>query len=163
MKMLIIVRHAKSSWDVATMSDFERPLNHRGKKDAPVMAKNLLNKIGNIDAFISSPAERAKETAELFAEVFGKKKREIIFFNELYHASVTVIYDVIKKTDNKVQSIIVFTHNPGITDFVNSLSGVRTDNMPTCGVFVVKAAIEDWQDFDKAKREFIFFEYPKMI
>ncbi len=163
MKTVVIIRHAKSSWDIATMSDFDRPLNHRGKTDAPLMAKKLLSKAGTIDAFISSPAKRAKETAELFAEVFDKKKKEIIFHEELYHASAQTIYSVIKKTDDTFQSIAVFTHNPGITEFVNTLTNIKTDNMPTCGVFAVKAPIEQWETFDNVSREFLFFDYPKLL
>jgi phosphohistidine phosphatase len=162
MKTLIMIRHAKSSWDVSSMRDFDRPLNHRGKKDAPIMAKNLLDRLGNIELFISSPAKRAKETAVLFAEVYKKKEKEIIFIDELYHASASVIYNVIKNSSNQFQSIAVFTHNPGITEIVNSLTSVKTDNVPTCGIFAVKAETSDWQDFDMARKDFMFFDYPKL-
>src|SRR6185436_5308799 len=86
-KTLILVRHAKSSWDDLGLSDFDRPLNDRGKKDAPVMAERLANKKIKIDAFISSPAKRAARTARIFAKEFDKKKDDIIYKTELYLAS----------------------------------------------------------------------------
>jgi len=77
MKTLLVIRHAKSSWEIATISDFERSLNERGKKDVPVMAQRLLDKKIAIDAFVSSPAKRAKKTAELFCNAYNKNKEDI--------------------------------------------------------------------------------------
>ena len=129
MKQLILIRHAKSDWGDSSLGDFERPLNGRGKKDAPVMAERLLDKKIAIDAFISSPARRAKKTAGIFASVYKKDKDEIIFRSELYGAAEDVFYDIINTTVNKFQSIAIFSHNPGITDFANLLADVRIDNM----------------------------------
>ena len=81
-KTLLLIRHAKSSWDISNLNDFERPLNDRGKKDAPAMAKRLLHKKISIDAFVSSPAKRAKKTAELFCQEYGKKDDDIIFITK---------------------------------------------------------------------------------
>ena len=80
MKTLILVRHAKSDWGTPSLGDFDRPLNDRGKRDAPVMAQRLLDKKIKIDAFISSPAKRAKKTATVFAEAYDKKKDDIFFY-----------------------------------------------------------------------------------
>lgn len=161
MRTLLLIRHAKSSWDDAALSDFERPLNERGKKDAPEMAERLAGKKIKIDAFFSSPAKRAARTARAFAKEFNKNKDEIIFKSELYLASVDVFYDVIKKVDDSLDCIAVFSHNPGITDFVNELTEVQIDNIPTCGVFAVKADIQHWADFKEDKLKFWFFDYPK--
>lgn len=76
MKQLLLIRHAKSSWDDPSVNDFERSLNERGKKDAPVMAQRLSDKNIRIDSFISSPAKRASRTAKIFAEIFNKKKKK---------------------------------------------------------------------------------------
>jgi phosphohistidine phosphatase len=160
-KQLILIRHAKSDWGDSSLSDFERPLNGRGKKDAPVMAERLLNKKIKIDAFISSPATRAKKTAGIFASAYKRDKDEIIFHSELYGAAEDVFYDVINTTENKFQSIAIFSHNPGITDFANLLADVRIDNIPTCGVFAIKADCDNWKTFKEAKKEFWFFDYPK--
>ncbi len=162
MKTLILIRHAKSSWDDPTLPDFDRPLNDRGKKDAPKMAKRLADKKINIDAFISSPAKRAKKTAELFIKEFDRDENEIILFPSLYHADVNDFYEAISVVDDKFKSIAVFSHNPGITSFANKLvEKAQLDNMPTSSVFAVKADIKNWSEFKDAKKEFLFFDFPK--
>jgi Phosphohistidine phosphatase SixA len=162
MKILLLVRHAKSSWDNFTLSDFERPLNERGKNDAPKMAKRLRKKNIKIDAFISSPAKRAKKTAEYFIKEFDRDKDEIIFISSLYDASVSDFNAAIKSIDDKYDSVALFSHNPGITQVANELvANAEIDNMPTCSIFAVQADVEKWKDFSKAKKEFLFFDYPK--
>lgn len=162
-KILLVVRHAKSSWDIGSLNDFERPLNDRGKKDAPVMAKRLIDKNMPVDAFVSSPAKRAKKTAELFCETYGKTADEILYKSMLYHATPEVFYEVIGHLDDSFNTVAIFSHNPGITEFVNTLTDEpKIANMPTCGVFAVQVQLKKWSDFKKAKKEFLFFEYPKM-
>ena len=161
MKQVILVRHAKSDWDDPSLSDFERPLNDRGKRDAPVMAHRLFDKKIPIDIFISSPAKRAKKTATIFAAAYKVDKDEIVFRDELYGAAEEVFFDVIKNADKKADHIAIFSHNPGITDFANQLTDARIDNIPTCGVFAVKADCEKWSEFRDAKKEFLFFDFPK--
>jgi phosphohistidine phosphatase len=160
-KQLLLIRHAKSDWNDASLSDFDRPLNDRGKRDAPVMAKRLLGKKINIDLIISSPAKRAKKTASIFAKEFDIKKDKINFKEKLYAESEETLYDVISKTDDQFNSIAVVAHNPGLTDFANLLTDTQIDNIPTSGIFAVKIDIEHWTDFKEAKKEFWFFEYPK--
>ena len=125
------------------------------------MAQRLLDKKISIDAFIASPAKRAKKTAGYFAEAYKRDKDEIIFHQELYGAPENVCYDVIASTKNKFDSIAIFSHNEGITDFANLLTDTRIDNIPTCGIFAVKIHCEKWNDFKEAKKEFWFFDYPK--
>src|ERR1700754_58855 len=115
MKTLLIIRHAKSSWDNAETSDIDRPLNDRGKRDAPAMAQRLIKAGVAIDRFVSSPARRARQTAELFTQTFGKKGKEILFIPELYHASLETFKDVVSGLDDKDDSVALFSHNPGIT------------------------------------------------
>ena len=161
MKNLILVRHAKSDWNTPSLSDFERPLNERGKRDAPVMVKRLLDKKIKIDAFVSSPAKRAKRTASIFAKEYHSDKDKIIFQEDLYAAPAEVFYDVIGKLDDRFDTVAVFSHNPGITEFANSLTDVRIDNIPTCGIFAVKLKAKSWADFKKTEKEFWFTDYPK--
>ena len=163
MKTVLLVRHAKSSWDDPLMNDFERPLNERGKKDAPIMARRIKDRKISIEAFISSPAKRAKKTAKLFAEVFEVNEEKIRYKTELYHADTEAFYSVIENTDNAVNSIAVFSHNPGITYFANELTEVKLDDMPTCAVFVLHADCSKWKDFRKAKKHFLLFDYPKAM
>ena len=161
MKSLLLIRHAKSDWGDLTLKDFDRPLNDRGKRDAPVMAHRLLDKKIKIDAFISSPAKRAKKTAELFASQYKRDKKDIIFFDKLYLADTEAFFDVISQTDDDYSTIAVFSHNEGITTFANQLSDVRIDDMPTCSIFGVKMQLKKWKDFREAEKEFWFFDYPK--
>lgn len=161
-KTLLLVRHAKSSWDNVMLSDFDRPLNDRGKKDAPKMAKRLVDKNIPIDAFISSPAKRAKKTAEIFIEEYKRDEKEIILVPALYHASVDDFYETIDNTDNKFKSIALFSHNPGISAFAEELTDkAHVDDMPTCSVFAIKINIQYWSDFREAAKLFWFFDYPK--
>ncbi len=161
MKSLLIIRHAKSSWDQSILNDFERPLNERGKRDAPEMAKRLVSKNINIDLFIASPAKRAKKTAELFIREFSRNENEILLIPGLYHAPVQTFVEVISGVEDSCSSIAVFSHNPGITAFVNTLTPVQIDNMPTCGIFGVTINVEHWSGFLSAKKEFLFFDFPK--
>ncbi len=162
MKTLLLIRHAKSSWDDTSLSDFDRPLNERGKADAPKMGKRLRKNNVKIDAFISSPAKRAKKTAECFINEYDRNPDEIIFISSLYDASVSDFNAAIKTIDDKYKSAALFSHNPGITLLANELiSGADLDNMPTSSVFAVKADVEKWKDFSKTKKEFLFFDYPK--
>src|SRR5258705_9474987 len=161
MKHILLVRHAKSDWGDASLGDFDRPLNGRGKSDAPVMAHRLMDKNIFIDAFISSPANRAKKTAGIFAKEYKRDKDEIIFRDELYGASENVFYDVIVTADNKFKSIAILSHNTGITDFANLLTDTRIDNIPTCGIFAIKADCVKWHNFKAATTKFWIFDYPK--
>ncbi|CAN5702179.1 histidine phosphatase family protein [soil metagenome] len=162
MKSILFIRHAKSSWDSPTLKDFDRPLNERGNKDAPMMAKRLLDKKINIDFFISSPAVRALTTATYFHQAYKAKKDHLITIPALFHASVDVFFDVIKQIDNKYDTVAIFSHNPGITAIVNSLGVARVDNMPTCSVFGVHAEINNWKQFDAGVKQFWLFDYPKL-
>jgi phosphohistidine phosphatase len=161
MKKLLIIRHAKSDQSFFG-NDFERPLNERGKADAPMMANRLLKKNMVIDAFMSSPAKRAKKTAELFAEVFKVPQNDIFFSSALYHATVDVFNEVVLGLPDHFNTVALFSHNPGITYFVNSLQiKAHADNMPTCGIFAVEADILHWKDFFKSNKTFLFFDFPK--
>lgn len=161
MKNLILVRHAKSDWSAPSLGDFDRPLNDRGKRDAPEMANRLLDKKIKIDAFVSSPAKRAKKTASVFAKEYKKDKDKIIFVDKLYEASPDTFYKVVSELDDDFDTVAIFSHNPGITDFANSLTDARIDNIPTCGIFAVKLKSKHWADFKDGEKEFWFADYPK--
>jgi phosphohistidine phosphatase len=163
LKSLLLIRHAKSDWNDPSLDDFDRPLNERGKKDAPLMAQRLVDKKIKIDAILSSPAKRAAKTARVFAEALGKKKDSIIFEEKLYLASVDTFFKVISVVDNTNDCIAVFSHNNGLTDFANQLTDTRIDNIPTCGIFAIKIEGSSWEEIRKAKKEFWFFDYPKSI
>ena len=158
-----MVRHAKSSWAEPGLSDFDRPLNDRGKKDGPNMARRLKKKNITIDLFMSSPAKRAKRTAELFADELEYPQEKILLIPELYEASVVDFNKVISTTPDSDNTIILFSHNPGITAFANTLSNAKIDNMPTCAVFAITMGSDKWRDFTKEEKKFLFFDYPKAL
>jgi phosphohistidine phosphatase len=161
-KTLLLVRHAKSSWEMGVASDFERTLNDRGKKDAPEMAQRIHNRLNNIDAFVSSPATRAKKTAEAFAEAYNQHPSGIHLIPDLYHANTPHFFKVINTLKDEWNTVAIFSHNPGITELVNMLiPEVKMANMPTCAVFAVKIAAESWKDFVSADKELLFFDFPK--
>jgi len=161
MKHIFLIRHAKSSWDDSSLSDFERPLNERGKTDAPVMAKKLGTKKIKIDVLVSSPAKRAKQTAKYFTKEFGLKKKKIVFEPKLYEAGEENFYEVVENLKNKWDSVAIVSHNPGITSFADSLTDTDIDDMPTCSIFAVKIDTDKWKNFRSAKKEFWFFDHPK--
>lgn len=161
MKTLLLIRHAKSSWDQPGTSDFDRPLNERGKKDAPIMAKRVKEKGIEPDLLLSSPAKRARKTAKYFAEEFGFDKQDIKTVDGLYGATQSEFVDVVKDIDDKYSVVAIFSHNPGITDFASSLTNVRVDDMPTCAVFALQLEVESWKEFVGSEKNFLFFDYPK--
>lgn len=163
MKTLLLIRHAKSSWASPDQQDFDRPLNDRGKSDAPMMAERLFQKKTPIDVFISSPAKRAKKTCEYFTQQYERSTDQIIFKPELYLAEPSVFWNVVEQIDNTVHHAAIVSHNNGITDFANQLTDTKIDDMPTCAVFAVNADASNWQDFKKAKKTFLFFDYPKLM
>lgn len=161
MKTIVLVRHAKSSWDTPGLSDFDRPLNERGKKDAPEMAERLKEKGLKPDVFVSSPAKRAKRTARFFAAAFGQEKEDIVLQEDLYMATEEAFIKAIKGLEDGQDIAVLFAHNPGITEFANSLSNVRIDDMPTCSMFAVAADTGSWSSFMEEEKKFLFFDYPK--
>src|ERR1700690_3166325 len=145
MKTLLLIRHAKSSWDNVVLPDFERPLNERGKHDAPLMAKRIKDRKIEINAFVSSPAKRAKKTAEIFMNVFDKEVEKLISIPSLYEATLEKFYDVVENLKDKYDTVALFAHNPGITDFINSLECTPVYDMPTCAVYAVNLKTKNWK------------------
>ena len=153
-KTLYIARHAKSSWDDMSLSDFERPLNKRGKRDAPFMANLLKDKGITPDLILSSPAKRAKKTAKHYHEVLGG---ELQFDERIYEASLMSLISLVQETLEIVDSVMIVGHNPGFTALNDMLSDKSIYNIPTAGV--VGIGFEDEVASHKGKQ--LFFEYPK--
>ncbi|MBV7528608.1 histidine phosphatase family protein [Chitinophaga sp. sic0106] len=162
MKTLLLIRHAKSSWNDPNTDDFDRPLNKRGKDNAPEMAQRLLDKGVVPELIIASPAKRTRTTAKLMADVWHYPKQAILLEDELYLCYASTFLKVITKIDDDFNAVAIFAHNPGITDFANYLTEeIRIDNVPTAGVFAIQANTDSWQEFDRAKKTFLFFDYPR--
>ncbi len=162
MRSVLLIRHAKSSWDDASVTDFARTLDARGKSDAVLMANRLLTKGIAIDYILSSPAKRAKKTAEYFLEAYQLSNKRLSFREYLYEPVQSAFTEAIESAPDEFQNIALFSHNPGITHFANSLTeSVRIDNIPTCGIFGITIKINHWKNFSTAKPEFWFFDAPK--
>ncbi len=161
MKRLFLIRHAKSSWEDAVNSDIERPLNKRGKRDAPFMGKLLREENFIPDLIITSPAVRALATAQIFAEELGYPKKKIITENNIYESGIKEIETVIQKIDSEYKTVFVFGHNPSFTSYVNHVGDQFIDNVPTCGIVGIKFDIEKWKEVERGKGKVFLFEYPK--
>ena len=163
MKILFLVRHAKSSWKHADeLSDVERPLNKRGERDAPFMGELLLRKGILPDMLVSSPALRALSTAKEFANTFEYLESKIEVEDRLYLASAGALLGVIQNFDNDFDSIMVFGHNPGLTEFINLFENVFIDNLPTCGVVCIAFSANNWSEAEPENGKVLWVEYPKL-
>jgi phosphohistidine phosphatase len=161
MRSLYLVRHAKSSWDFHELTDNMRPLNKRGKKDAPKMGQ-LLRQLNEIpDLMISSTAKRAFSTAKRIARELGYDVDFIQKDETLYMADTDEYYEVIRNTPENVLKLMLFSHNYGITYFANHISNSNIEYIPTCGIVRVDFEIDSWKDIENKTGKLVFFEYPK--
>lgn len=161
MKLLVLVRHAKSSWDDPALDDVERPLNPRGLRDAPRMGLQLERRRSTPDHMVSSPAQRAHATAEIFAERLGYPRPDIAIEPRIYEAGVKDLLDVIRHLDDAHDVVILFGHNPAVTSLVNVLTGAGLDNVPTCGVAEIAFDVEYWREASADQATLVEFDYPK--
>ncbi len=161
MKTLTLVRHAKSSWGDPGLIDRERPLNKRGERDAPVMGKRIFDAGMRPALIISSPAVRAWSTAKIIAKELGYPVEFLQQENGLYLASLESLLDVIATQDPGINSLMLFAHNPGLTELANYLSPGLTDNLPTTGVASFNIETDDWMLYDRPKAELTVYDYPK--
>ena len=160
-RTLILIRHAKSSWSNPLQSDFDRPLNDRGKEDAPVMGKKLKDSKVTPDLIISSTAKRTRQTAKKIAKEVGYDDDNIKWEEKLYHCIPSVFEEVIFGISDTVKTVFIVAHNPGITEFVNLLSPeFSIDNMPTCGIVGMHMEADEWNNFSTVKHKVFLFEYP---
>lgn len=160
MKKIYLIRHAKSSWDDPGLSDIERPLNHRGLRDAPFMSKMLKGKNVTPNKLISSPANRAFTTATYFAKELNIPEQAIVIRKEVYHAYPEEVLNIIRNLSDNDDTILLFGHNPCFTSLANQFSTEYIPNVPTCGIVAVEAEVKRWTDFEKNGKLTAFF-YPK--
>ena len=143
MKNLIIIRHAKSSWN-APLNDIDRPLEQRGIKDAHLVAMQSIKFLPPKFQIFSSNAKRASETAMIFAQNYTYPVENIAFKPELYTFDEIKLEKIIKSFDNNYDNVILFGHNEAITNFVNKFGDVFIDNVPTCGFISLQFDANDW-------------------
>lgn len=162
MKTLYLVRHAKSSWKDPTLADIDRPLNKRGKRDAPKMAEHVARKIDRPGMFISSPSKRTKVTAKHFLEAFGlDQKKDLEVDPDLYHGLEEDIELCVSRLDDKLDSVMLFIHNPSITSYVNHKAGSDFANIPTCAIAAIELDMNSWKNISETNGKLAFYYYPK--
>lgn len=161
MKRLTLVRHAKSSWKDRSLSDFERPLNKRGKHDAPMMGERLVKLKFVPDLILSSPAKRAIKTARVIADAIGYPEKKILEKRAVYDADRTTLVQIIQALDDKLQHVMLFGHNPTFTYLANDFIEQHIENIPTCGIVCIDFDVQSWSDISPGKGRLVFFDYPK--
>ena len=163
MKTLFLVRHAKSDWTDHEFNDFERPLNQKGLRNAPIMAQRL--KILNIpvEKILASPANRAITTAQIFAEFLDFPVQKIIKVPELYQADTKAFLNTINQLPLEAHTVMIFGHNPTITDMIEYLADHKIDKLPTTGIAMIAFDLDDWKMVGRDSGELKMLDYPKKI
>lgn len=161
MKTLTLVRHAKSSWKDNSLADRDRPLNKRGERDAPDMGRRIAEAGIRPSLIVSSPAVRAWTTAKAVAKEIGYPSEFLQRDRDLYLGSLSDILDVVVAQDNGFNSLMLFGHNPGFTDFANYLVPGLTNNVPTAGVVSVNIDQDDWNLDEQPAAELVLYDFPK--
>ena len=161
MKRLILIRHSKSSWKDVSLTDFNRPLNGRGKSDGPLMADYLKSKINKIDYLHSSSSVRTFETSKYFINQiqFGK----VEYDDSLYHSSVTTILNLIRNYSENYRSAMIIAHNPGLTNLINNITNISLDNLPTTGLAEIEFNINSWSKLSYKNSNLIDLKFPKQL
>ncbi|MBK7410776.1 MAG: histidine phosphatase family protein [Saprospirales bacterium] len=163
MKTLYIVRHAKSSWADPDLVDLERPLNKRGQRDAPFMAKLLHGKGVQVDKLISSPAKRAHETAVFFAKQWKISGSHVSLDKQIYEGTPSRLLEKVHEFSNEWNTVFLFGHNPTLTSFINLFAKDYLANLPTCGIARLEADVDDWRLVDSANTNLAELYYPRQF
>lgn len=161
MKQLFLNRHAKSDWGNPMLNDFERTLNSRGLKDAPIMGKRLAERNPEIDMIISSPAKRAITTAKLMAQELDYAIEDIRKEPKIYEAHVRDLLHIVNNLNNDHGSVLMYGHNPGFTDLADYLTGAGILNIPTCGICKITFDFDDWAEVSAHTGKMEYFDFPK--
>jgi len=163
MKHIAIVRHGKSSWADFGLDDKDRPLNKRGKRDAPKMARLLHSIDWRPDLFIASPSKRTKQTAKPFLKIFDFTSDQIDYNRSIYHGDPSDYADALSELDDELDYIVLFGHNPAITEIANLVSKEYIPNVPTCGILLIELKIQKWEDVSWYNGKLITSYFPKSV
>jgi len=161
MKRLFVLRHAKSSWDDANLADFDRPLNDRGLDTAPFMGRLMASRNLTPAVILSSPAKRARETAELINEAAGWNLA-VRFEDSIYEASPIALSRVAAGLPSEADSAMIVGHNPGMEGFIRILTG-RPEPMPTAALAIIDLAIDGWSEVDSGTGRLVEVIRPKEL
>ena len=161
MKTLYLIRHGKSSW-AFDLSDHDRPLGKRGRRDVIKMGQHLASLQPKPEVLISSTASRSFYTALHICDQMDIDEGQIRLEKNLYHAGASEILDVIRNAPN-CERLAIFGHNPGFTSASNALANLDFDNVPTCGIVGINFNVKYWKDVAFGKGLLTFFYFPKEI
>ena len=156
MKNLILIRHAKSSWNMP-LKDIDRPLDQRGINDAHLVAMNCSKVIPSNFVVWSSSARRTQETAKIFASTILYPFESIVFKEELYTFDENKLEKVIKSFSDGFENVILFGHNEAITNFVNKFGDVYIGHVPTAGFVWLQFETDSWGKINKGKTKKTIF------
>jgi phosphohistidine phosphatase len=162
-RTLYLCRHAKSSWADPGQSDHERPLNERGLRDAPAMARHFKQRGEPLAHLVSSDASRAQSTARFFARELGMPAERITLERRLYHAEAETIAEVVSRLPDDAHRVMLFGHNPGISLAVEHFTGDGPGELPTCGLVRIDFVADSWKETGRGLGNFVWFEYPKRV
>lgn len=160
MKTLLLARHAKSSWDDPEWRDFDRPLNKRGLRDAPLMAKLVKEKGFLPELIITSPANRALTTARIFAAELNYPESALVVDINVYERGAKYLVQTLSRMDDKYSRVALFGHNPDVTSLVSYFSGAYTVDVPTCGCICIDFEVDSWRKIESVNGSVRFFERP---
>jgi phosphohistidine phosphatase len=155
------MRHAKSDWATKGLSDHERPLNKRGKLDAPKIAAEIKKNAIIPELMLVSDARRTQETWNLISPFFREAQTK--FDSELYLASPEVIQVKLEEVSHLIDTVLLLAHNPGITEAFYNLVNVTIDNVPTAGVGCIRLHTDDFKNIMTCEKELVYFTYPKNL
>ena len=161
MKTIYFLRHAKSSWKYPDLDDFERPLNKRGRKNAPFMGRILKKLKVAPDLVLSSPANRAATTARMIAAKIRYPLEKIRYSESIYEFSENALIAVIKQIDDGVNTAMIVGHNPATNGLANYIGDQPIGNIPTSGVCCIELDISSWANISEHCGKLKFFEFPK--
>jgi phosphohistidine phosphatase len=162
MKELTLIRHAKSDWGNEYLKDIDRHLNERGYSDAYHLSDWYFNNHESPDLILSSTATRALNTSLIFARALNFDMKNFVLDKTIYESSVTNLFSIIKKQADSKNSIMLFGHNPTITDVFNELcKGDFIDNIPTCGIVKINFNTSSWKEISEENSKLNFYKFPK--
>ena len=158
---MILIRHSKSSWKDLSLTDFNRPLNRRGKSDGALMADYLKSKIDKIDYLHSSSSIRTFETSKYFIKniQFGK----VEYDGSLYHSSATSMLNIVNNYSEDYKSVMIIAHNPGLTNLINNITNISLDNLPTTGLAEIEFKINRWSNISYENSNLLDLKFPKQL
>lgn len=160
-KQLLICRHAKSSWRDAGLADKQRPLNKRGERDAPEMGRRLARRGVRPDLIMTSPAVRAKTTAEMFAAQLGYPLQQMRVCPDQYAATPVALLSLLRDLEPGLDTVMMVGHNPESTILANLLAHLNIANIPTSGIVALEFPLASWSEIAEGLGVLLFFDYPK--